>query len=337
MENNKELLNQEQDQDQENNNQEIINDEIVTEEVITTKDEHKSNIIRQTPVRKQLSPNGFIEKVVQIKRISKTTKGGRNMRFSALVVIGNKKGDVGFGMGKSIEVPDGAELDMRNGTFNLTNTTAANGSDSNLVGGDAATISLNKVTYTGSHTAIFPSSNRVVINVIDSTVIAKGVFGIGTNAAQPVVQGEIINIVNSTVRAEAENGDCVAVMINVPGTLTISEGSTISGGRQGVIVRGGTATLGDTPQSLFNQIRTYVHAPELNHDPDLQEILDERGREFLDEHWRRNDLIRFGDFERDWGFKYDYNPDAANPQYRLLPLARDVLNANANWTQNEGY
>ena len=103
------------------------------------------------------------------------------------------------------------------------------------------------------------------------------------------------------------------------------------------IVRGGTATLGDTPQSLFNQIRKYVHAPELNHDPDLQEILDERGREFLDEHWRRNDLIRFGDFERDWGFKYDYNPDAANPQYRLLPLARDVLNANANWTQNEGY
>ncbi len=89
--------------------------------------------------------------------------------------------------------------------------------------------------------------------------------------------------------------------------------------------------------SLFNQIREYVHAPLLDHDPDLQEILDERGREFLDEHWRRNDLIRFGDFERDWGFKYDYNPDAANPQYRLLPLARDVLNANANWKQNPGY
>lgn len=103
------------------------------------------------------------------------------------------------------------------------------------------------------------------------------------------------------------------------------------------IVRGGTATLNETPMSLFNQIREYVHAPLLDHDPDLQEILDERGREFLDEHWRRNDLIRFGDFERDWGFKYDYNPDAANPQYRLLPLARDVLNANANWKQNPGY
>lgn len=103
------------------------------------------------------------------------------------------------------------------------------------------------------------------------------------------------------------------------------------------ITRGGSATLGDTPMSLFNQIRSYVNAPQLDHNPSLQEILDERGREFLDEHWRRNDLIRFGDFERDWGFKYDYNPDAANPQYRLLPLARDVLNANTNWQQNPGY
>lgn len=65
------------------------------------------------------------------------------------------------------------------------------------------------------------------------------------------------------------------------------------------IVRGGTATNGDTPMSLFNQIRAYVNAPLLDHNPSLQEILDERGREFLDEHWRRNDLIRFGDFERD--------------------------------------
>lgn len=103
------------------------------------------------------------------------------------------------------------------------------------------------------------------------------------------------------------------------------------------ITRGGAATNGDTPMSLFNQIRAYVNAPLLDHNPSLQEILDERGREFLDEHWRRNDLIRFGDFERDWGFKYDFNPDAANPQYRLWPLSIDVLNNNTNWTQNPGY
>ena len=103
------------------------------------------------------------------------------------------------------------------------------------------------------------------------------------------------------------------------------------------ITRGGSATLGDTPMSLFNEIRAYVNAPLIESNPSLQDILDERGREFLDEHWRRNDLIRFGDFERDWGFKNDFNPNASNPQYRLLPLARDVLNASTNWEQNPGY
>lgn len=103
------------------------------------------------------------------------------------------------------------------------------------------------------------------------------------------------------------------------------------------IVRGGTATNGDTPMSLFNQIRAYVNAPLLDHDPSLQEILDERGREFLDEHWRRNDLIRFGKFEEPWGFKDQFNPNAKNPQYRLWPLSIDALNNNTNWKQNPGY
>ncbi len=102
------------------------------------------------------------------------------------------------------------------------------------------------------------------------------------------------------------------------------------------IVRGGSATRGDTPMSLFNQIRSYVNAPTITSDPSLQDILDERGREFLDEHWRRNDLIRFGDFERDWGFKY-LNPNAKALTNRILPLSRDVLNVNTNWTQNAGY
>ena len=103
------------------------------------------------------------------------------------------------------------------------------------------------------------------------------------------------------------------------------------------IVRGGTPTNGDTPMSLFNQIRAYVNAPQIVGDPSLQDILDERGREFLDEHWRRNDLIRFGDSERDWGFKEDFNPNAKNPQYRLWPLSINVLNSNTNWKQNPGY
>lgn len=102
------------------------------------------------------------------------------------------------------------------------------------------------------------------------------------------------------------------------------------------IVRGGNATNGDTPMSLFNQIRAYVNAPELVGDPSLQDILDERGREFLDEHWRRNDLIRFGDYERPWGFKY-INPDNAKLTNRIFPLSQTVLQSNTNWSQNPGY
>lgn len=102
------------------------------------------------------------------------------------------------------------------------------------------------------------------------------------------------------------------------------------------ITRGATATNGDTPMSLFNQIRTYVGAPTLSANPSLQDILDERGREFLDEMWRRNDLIRFGDFERDWGFKY-LNANASDLTNRLFPLGRDILDVNTNWTQNAGY
>lgn len=104
------------------------------------------------------------------------------------------------------------------------------------------------------------------------------------------------------------------------------------------IKRGATATNGDTPQSLFNQIRSYVHAPLLDHAPSLQEILDERGREFFDENWRRNDMIRFGTFESEYGFHKHSNPDARfDKTCRILPVPDDILKENTNWEQNPGY
>ena len=48
----------------------------------------------------------FKEKQVAVNRVSKTVKGGRNMRFSALMVVGDEKGRVGCGMGKAVEIPE---------------------------------------------------------------------------------------------------------------------------------------------------------------------------------------------------------------------------------------
>ncbi len=48
----------------------------------------------------------FKERLVSVNRVSKTVKGGRNMRFSALVVVGDENGRVGAGMGKAAEIPE---------------------------------------------------------------------------------------------------------------------------------------------------------------------------------------------------------------------------------------
>ena len=56
--------------------------------------------------RREEIDNEYKETVVAINRVSKTVKGGRVMKFSALVVVGDGKGTVGFGTGKAGEVPD---------------------------------------------------------------------------------------------------------------------------------------------------------------------------------------------------------------------------------------
>ena len=50
------------------------------------------------------------DKVVSIKRVSKTVKGGRTMRFTALVVVGDGNGPVGAGLGKATEIPEACLL-----------------------------------------------------------------------------------------------------------------------------------------------------------------------------------------------------------------------------------
>lgn len=137
------------------------------------------------------------------------------------------------------------------------------------------------------------------------------------------------------------------------------------------IMRGVSDPHGDTFEGLINQVRAVSGAPSVNVaqeganpasglTPQAQVLLDERSRELIEEPWRRNDLIRFGQFEADWGMKNKYTvwdiddhykadpvegvdyhwverPGAKDHNRRLMPIHREVLQANTNWSQNPGY
>ena len=91
-------------------------------------------------------------------------------------------------------------------------------------------------------------------------------------------------------------------------------------------------------KDLFNQIRKYAGAPEIAAEPTLDEIYQERGREFFDENWRRNDMIRFGHFEDEFFPHYKNFPDADfDKRHRIFPIEQEMLDLNPGWEQNPGY
>ena len=63
----------------------------------------------------------YIEKVVATNRVSKTVKGGRVMKFSALMVVGDGKGKVGYGLGKAAEVPEAIRKGIEDAKKNMIN------------------------------------------------------------------------------------------------------------------------------------------------------------------------------------------------------------------------
>ena len=69
--------------------------------------------------RFEREPSEFVEKLVSLNRVSKTVKGGRIFKFAALMVVGDEKGRVGFGLGKAAEVPEAIRKGIEDAKKNM--------------------------------------------------------------------------------------------------------------------------------------------------------------------------------------------------------------------------
>ena len=76
--------------------------------------------------RFEREPSEFVEKLVSLNRVSKTVKGGRVMKFAALMVVGDEKGRVGYGTGKAAEVPEAIRKGIEDAKKNLIKVSMSN-------------------------------------------------------------------------------------------------------------------------------------------------------------------------------------------------------------------
>lgn len=77
--------------------------------------------------KKETGDNQFIDKVVHINRVAKVVKGGRRFSFSAIVVVGDGEGKVGYGLGKAGEVPEAIRKGVEKAKKNMVNVSLNDG------------------------------------------------------------------------------------------------------------------------------------------------------------------------------------------------------------------
>ena len=92
---------------------------------------------------------------------------------------------------------------------------------------------------------------------------------------------------------------------------------------------------GQDPTAMMNVLRGLREATPFSSAVTEQDIIDERGRELYTEFWRRNDLIRFGQYTKDWELKTP--SEVGNDNRNLFPIPANQLILNPNLVQNPGY
>ncbi len=160
--------------------------------------------------KKRVEEKDEFDKVtVQIRRVTKVVKGGRNMRFSALVVVGDKKGKVGMGLAKAAEVSTAIDKATKQAKKSLVTVPVINGTipheiigkfaktevkmlpskkGSGLIAGGAARIVFDAAGYTDITAKIYGSTHK--INVVKATL--NGLKSLRTKEEVAMLRGKSV-------------------------------------------------------------------------------------------------------------------------------------------------
>ena len=158
--------------------------------------EHQKNFDKE--------PKEFVEKLVTLNRTSKTVKGGRRMAFSALTVVGDQKGRIGYGFGKANDVSEAIKKSIDRAKRNLITVPLKNGTIPHVIIGTYKSSSvLLKPARPGSG-VIAGGAVRAIMDAIGATDVISKSLG----SSSPV------NVVRATFDALENLMDAKAVAAN---------------------------------------------------------------------------------------------------------------------------
>jgi len=149
-------------------------------------------------------PKEFVEKLIKLNRTAKVVKGGRRFSFSALTVVGDKKGRVGFGFGKANDVTEAIRKSIDKAKRNLVNVPLKNGTIPHEIQADYKSSSVLLLPACSGTGIIAGGPVRAILEAAGATdVMSKS---LGSNASVNVVRATFAAVKNlMDIRVVAKN------------------------------------------------------------------------------------------------------------------------------------